>query len=735
MRHHKITNFRGIESYADATNLDRGSLEASAGALSLPRGTLSSGVLWKPASAFPNYAQAFEDPLAYVDGATIDCSLTEYLRSRVGFPHTQFYVMSNKGALFMAGDPTEPQRVWIAEPANKRESIISGLDSSVLSYVDILNMGHYPEDPVIRALSVYGPYIYVHHNYGITALYDVDVAQDPVTGFRVPQNSTAAPSSAANYRCADGDVFVGYDAQIYQDMREIGPPHKQESREKGAVGYKATGGFEHLLATGWQSTAMGVWLPTEGLYLLFAKLAETSNYGYFVFHRPTLTLTGPFKLKSGLQDVGNVQESGVVVLKFLDGETTTYYAADFGELHERRLPDIAEVAFADSSSTSLVPLVATGTSIQKSISDIVLNWDDLGDPNVHKSFEEVQLNFAQGSVGRVAVMVENERGQTSGSLSRWYNLYTGLLEKDYVYLAPDGLWPPTKMFIEGYGPGALSSVLNVDEGSGVVGDVSKFSVGQQLLVWNKELFYDYWLANYPGNPEYLRALPMVATITDKSADPVGGTLSISHDQLAPDTLIYNTAVDEFGGWSGGVATNVIYVGGFVMSFISTNAGLFGAASDDIIFTTGKRYRIRLEYFCPSTNVGTVTSITVNYYDSIGDEVGTEIGQIDNPAEDVWLSYEASVVADGDGLLIRYNALPVDDTLNIRNITIYEEVAPTPATGWECYVLPVRNKPERIKAFTNLNGRAFRVHVRVESLHDFSWILRDISLGFTPGVEL
>lgn len=400
MRHHKIHNFRGIERFADVTNLDRGSLSKAVNAATLPRGAISSGPIWRNVSGLPNYLDAFKRNLDWVPGASIDCVDT-YDRARIGFPHTTMQVLSHKGALFMAGDPDAPSRVWIAEPGNKREKIMDGLESAILSHVDILNKGHYPHDLVIRALSVYGAYILVHHDYGITALHDIDNGQDPVTGYRVRQSHTPADVGAANHNCTGGDIYLGYDGQIYTDFLEAAPPNKYETRDDRSPSYKSAGGYEHLLASGWQADAYAQWVPSLGLLVCFIKLAATDDYGYFLFHRPTLTLSGPFSA-TNFARCGIIQGTDTLVVKLADD---SYTYTDLGDLRDRDLdPDQVEVS---------PPAGGMVTSLTDA--EIEFNWEDLSEPNLHKTVDELQVNFQYGSQGSVAMQIENERGVISGN--------------------------------------------------------------------------------------------------------------------------------------------------------------------------------------------------------------------------------------------------------------------------------------------------------------------------------
>jgi hypothetical protein len=416
MRHYPINNFRGIERFADVANLDRGSLSQAVNSATLPRGAISSGPIWRNVSGLSNYQDAFKKHLDWVQSAFLD-AVEEYDRARVGFPHTQYHVLSNKGALFMAGNPENHNRVYIAEPANKRENIMDGLDSSIMSYVDILNVGDRPYTPRINALSVYGSYILAHHDYGITALLDVDTRNDPVTGYRVPQLHTPASVGAANHACAWGDVYLGTDGQVYQDYIEASPPDKHEQRAERSPSYKSAGGYEHLLASGWQTTAFSQWVSSLGLFVFFVKLAATNDFGYFFFHRPTLTLSGPFDA-TGAAEVGLIQGTDIMVVR---NSSDVYAYTDLGEFHDK---DITPPTSPVTPPNGLTPATITGV--------FETNWEDLGDNNVHKTIEELQLNFKYGSAGNVSIEVENEEGLISGSAVNWQSIEATGLGKERI---------------------------------------------------------------------------------------------------------------------------------------------------------------------------------------------------------------------------------------------------------------------------------------------------------------
>lgn len=406
MRHFTLRNFRGLEFYADSVDLDRGSLRKAQNVLCQPRGALSNGVIWRGGPLPGAGAGAFNKRLDYLDTAAANSTPGNYLRSREDFPiDVNISTMSNKGALFMAGDSSHPNRVWIAEAPHKRENVVTGIESAQFSYVDIINVGPSSGVPTVRALSNYGPYIYAHHEYGVTALYDVEGSNDPVTGFRVRQTHTPVPVGLANHACAAGDVWLGYDGQLWDERIESGPPEKYEGQPdpQRVPSYKSTGGYEHLLADGWQDTAVAEWLPKPGYYVFFVDLAS-GDRGMFLYDRPNLTLTGPHTC-GPVADVVNPLGTEYLFVRFSD-DSLGY--ADLAELREKELTQFQLPVDA--------PAIMGRDSYQ---SEVEFNWEDLGNPNTHKSFDEVQLNFQYGSQGRVAIELENERGQVSGSRHNW----------------------------------------------------------------------------------------------------------------------------------------------------------------------------------------------------------------------------------------------------------------------------------------------------------------------------
>lgn len=416
MRNFPITRLRGIETYADTLALDRGGLWRAKGAVPYPRDALSSPFVWRdivelPEEHDPN--EALSNWLVYREDAEAPPAPGTYAFSREDFPAFEFAALSNSGALFLSGDETHPQRVWVAESPNKRESVLTGIDSAILSYVDILHAG--PLNPstnpiVVRALSNYQDYILVHHNHGVTVLYDVQAGQDPVTGFRVRQSNTPLVSGAVNQDSCLGRMFIGWDGQLWADMAAAGPPEKFEQRQENVPAYKSTGGYEHLLHEDWRETAFSVWVPTMGAFLPFFRLKESGQTGFFMFNRPALTLTGPVRA-DGVVKAGNIHGTDIIVAELVD-ETLVW--ADLGQLREQE----------DRAQGEIITLPTEFGADPLADTQITLNWQDFGHGDAHKIVEEVHLNFQHGSRGMAAVEVENESGRISGSRSALQEIKT-----------------------------------------------------------------------------------------------------------------------------------------------------------------------------------------------------------------------------------------------------------------------------------------------------------------------
>lgn len=170
-------------------------------------------------------------------GVFPDEKLYSYEWSR--FPNCKFFVQGPKKTLYAAGNPDQPLRVYISEPASKTapfkdspystEEPAGGAYGGLLSVVDIIGSNA----TEITALSSRGDQVVVHTNKGCHLLY-APTSDQADTGYRVEQAPATNFSAAVSSQVVAGETgsmsfWLGHDGQIYKD----------ESASRGAEDVKS----------------------------------------------------------------------------------------------------------------------------------------------------------------------------------------------------------------------------------------------------------------------------------------------------------------------------------------------------------------------------------------------------------------------------------------------------------------------------------------------------------------
>ena len=143
------------------------------------------------------------------------------------FPNCKFFVQGPKKTIYAAGNPDQPLRVYISEPASKtnprkdspystEEPVIDAY-GGLLSVVDILATNA----TEITALSSRGDQVVVHTNKGCHLLY-APTSDQAETGYRVEQAPATNFSAAVSSQVVAGETgsmsfWLGHDGQIYKD--------------------------------------------------------------------------------------------------------------------------------------------------------------------------------------------------------------------------------------------------------------------------------------------------------------------------------------------------------------------------------------------------------------------------------------------------------------------------------------------------------------------------------------
>lgn len=219
------------------------------------------------------------------------------------FPGCTSFIVGPRKCLFAAGNPNQPLRVYISEPAGKttpfRDSPYSTekpASSStfepqvgLLSTVDIIGSNA----TKITGLSTRSNQVVVHTDKGCHLLYAPKEDQ-AATGFRVEQAPATNFSAAVNNQVVAGEggpmaFWLGHDSQIYKDSSaKRGAEDTETFADADQVSYKAKGGWEseHPINLG---KAFATFDPQSGMYWVFI---ENPNYTEEVIEPVTIAEDG-----------------------------------------------------------------------------------------------------------------------------------------------------------------------------------------------------------------------------------------------------------------------------------------------------------------------------------------------------------------------------------------------------------------------------------------------------------
>ena len=201
------------------------------------------------------------------------------------FPKCTSFIVGPRKCLFASGNPDEPLRVYISEPASKttpfRDSPYSTEQPAyssifepqvgLLSTVDIIGSNA----TKITGLSTRSNQVVVHTDKGCHLLYAPKEDQ-AATGFRVEQAPATNFSAAVNNQVVAGEggpmaFWLGHDSQIYKDSSaKRGAEDTETFADADQVSYKAKGGWESEHPTNlWK--AFATFDPQSGMYWVFIE--------------------------------------------------------------------------------------------------------------------------------------------------------------------------------------------------------------------------------------------------------------------------------------------------------------------------------------------------------------------------------------------------------------------------------------------------------------------------------
>jgi len=246
----------------------------------------SVGLISNMGNGAYTYGNGTDSPVAVGKGdqnVTPDVSI--YSMEYSYFPKCNMFIIGPRKCLFAAGNPDQPLRVYVSEPAGKttpfRDSPYStehpaysvGFEPQVglLSTVDIIGSNA----TKITGLSTRANQVVVHTDKGCHLLY-ASKEDQASTGFRVEQAPATNFSAAVNNQVVAGEggpmaFWLGHDSQIYKDSSATrGAEDTETFTDADQVSYKAKGGWEsEHPANLWK--AFATYEPQSGMYWVFIE--------------------------------------------------------------------------------------------------------------------------------------------------------------------------------------------------------------------------------------------------------------------------------------------------------------------------------------------------------------------------------------------------------------------------------------------------------------------------------
>ena len=204
------------------------------------------------------------------------------------FPNCKFFVQGPKKTIYASGNPSNPLRVYISEPAsitNPRKDSPYSTEEPVLdtfpgrlSVVDIIGSNA----DYISALSSRGDQVVVHTNKGCHLLY-APTSDQAETGYRVEQAPATNFSAAVSSQVVAGETgsmnfWLGHDGQIYKDeSASRGAEDVKNYADPAQVSWKSKSIWEKELPVALQNS-FSAYDRQSGMYWVFVESPEYLDY-------------------------------------------------------------------------------------------------------------------------------------------------------------------------------------------------------------------------------------------------------------------------------------------------------------------------------------------------------------------------------------------------------------------------------------------------------------------------
>jgi hypothetical protein len=204
------------------------------------------------------------------------------------FPNCKFFVQGPKKTIYASGNPKNPLRVYISEPASitnpRKDSPYSTEEAVIdtfpgrLSVVDILGSNA----DYISALSSRGDQVVVHTNKGCHLLY-APTSDQAETGYRVEQAPATNFSAAVSSQVVAGETgsmnfWLGHDGQIYKDeSASRGAEDAKNYADPAQVSWKSKSIWEKELPVALQNS-FSAYDRQSGMYWVFVESPEYLDY-------------------------------------------------------------------------------------------------------------------------------------------------------------------------------------------------------------------------------------------------------------------------------------------------------------------------------------------------------------------------------------------------------------------------------------------------------------------------
>lgn len=292
----------------------------------------------------------------YRDLGYIGGTVGSYDKSRVPIPPCTSFAVSQAGVLFAAGNPDNPNRVWVTDqPDVKTPVLIERVRSLSFAFIDVGLATN--GSTAVTGLSVVRDYVLAHiYNDRPVLLYSFDT--NGALGWRCRQVNTELAVSAPNPGCAtdtrgDSSYFLGTDCEVYRDS-SVAPAASGENvaRAIKVITARGAGTWNEDIDRTSPDLRM-VFHEREGLIFILAALKTLSTKALYAVNTSTLSYSGPIRL--GASAICVTDDALVAIV---DGKIRVYEPAALGAVD---FPAVDSGVIADAQPVSVNPGIPVGT--------------------------------------------------------------------------------------------------------------------------------------------------------------------------------------------------------------------------------------------------------------------------------------------------------------------------------------------------------------------------------------